>query len=1006
MVYRILVITIAVILIKNEVYAFQQESNYNLQRYTDENGLPQNSITAIGQDKEGYVWLCTQDGLVRFDGNNFSVYDRSALQLISNRFNHLLSSKSGELMALNTDQKPIYIKDGTASLASTELAKKFSSEKIDVLFRSRRSETVSTWPYYPEKWLADVDRIYMYTGAYTLECHEDSVYLWKSRQLVNRQSSVLAAGTGFFPMNGEFYSIAATGDIIRFSAGNTDGPAAGKINLYQHLLKITQPSIPDLHVFWNGCMPDALILYTGHNFYLLSKMDGQLRCKLVLKEFDLQHHNITVTYYDKKNGILYLGSSNNGLFVARPNTFITLSHQGNNEVYYGQLAYDSNTILTAQGSLFNLQQTPRKISGIKDIIAGDYFSIIRDKHGRIWDKQNEFLYVADNASYQLKKYATLQHNISLLYEGLDDKLWIGLRNNGLAVLDISDTANPVIPFLSIPGMINCMNQFSGNQLFVGATSGLYLIEISGKKVIPVNGLEQKNIRSLYLDEENNLWITTQGHGFFLWSKGRLTRFPIDQNGFLSTSHCMIEDGNGFFWITTNRGLFQASKKDLLEYALYGQGALYYHYYDKSYGLYTNEFNGGCQPCAVRLKNGYLSLPSINGLVWFKPEEVRPSFPEGKIFIDRVQLDGREITTNSLQQLPGDLGQLILQVSTPYYGHPQNLQLFYSLNKQKEKPVWYPVPAHGKIILSPLAAGNYELHVRKLNGFGVSNFTEKKLQLLVKPQWYQSNWFYITCAALLIACFFIFYFIRTGYIKKRNQQLEMIVRNKTRELSDQAFLQSRIIRSISHDIQTPLQFQQMLSERIYRQLQEAGNKELTQPARVLHESSQRLQYMVANLLDYLKGQTNRSVLKTRPVHLHSLIEDKKMIFSQIAEEKGTVIHNMVPDVMAVDTDKNLLAVVIHNILDNAVKITHRGEISVYVEQPGSLTIKDTGTGMPAGILSWINTPVNDMNNYATMPEALNGIGLMMVKELAVQLKLKLLVESLRGKGTAFHIYFLE
>src|SRR6185295_3125727 len=112
----------------------------------------------------------------------------------------------------------------------------------------------------------------------------------------------------------------------------------------------------------------------------------------------------------------------------------------------------------------------------------------------------------------------------------------------------------------------------------------------------------------------------------------------DRAGYLSVSHCIVEDSLGFFWISTNRGLFQVSKKDLLNYAQGNQQQVFYLYHDKEEGFYTNEFNGGCQPCAVKLANGYISLPSLNGIVWFAPAALNTILPDKNIFIDKIEID--------------------------------------------------------------------------------------------------------------------------------------------------------------------------------------------------------------------------------------------------------------------------------------------------------------------------------------------------------------------------------
>src|SRR5690606_40213251 len=96
---------------------------------------------------------------------------------------------------------------------------------------------------------------------------------------------------------------------------------------------------------------------------------------------------------------------------------------------------------------------------------------------------------------------------------------------------------------------------------------------------------------------------------------KVTSFPLDKNKYLATSHCIVEDQRGYFWITTNKGLFQVKKEKLYAYADGKTENVYYQYYDKSYGLLSSEFNGGCYPCGIKLHNK-IDFPSYSELVSF------------------------------------------------------------------------------------------------------------------------------------------------------------------------------------------------------------------------------------------------------------------------------------------------------------------------------------------------------------------------------------------------------
>src|SRR5690606_4887016 len=135
--------------------------------------------------------------------------------------------------------------------------------------------------------------------------------------------------------------------------------------------------------------------------------------------------------------------------------------------------------------------------------------------------------------------------------------------------------------------------------------------------------------------------------------------------------CIVEDRNGFFWISSNKGLFQVKEKSLLDYAAKKVTAIYYHYYNKDAGFLTNEFNGGCQPCATRL-GSTVFFPSMSGVVTFNPEETSPNLPRYAIFIDEALIDNQKVSLGDTLYLNRKFDRITLFINSPYYGNNNNL----------------------------------------------------------------------------------------------------------------------------------------------------------------------------------------------------------------------------------------------------------------------------------------------------------------------------------------------
>ena len=148
------------------------------------------------------------------------------------------------------------------------------------------------------------------------------------------------------------------------------------------------------------------------------------------------------------------------------------------------------------------------------------------------------------------------------------------------------------------------------------------------------------LRTVYRDKQGNLWLGSYGQGYYLFRDGRFTKMPEDEAYRLKIVSCFLEDRKGFIWMTTNNGLFQCAVKDLYRYASDTTRQVYHHYYGKESGLKTSEFNGGCTPSGLELASGLFAFPSMNGVVLFHPDSIKPALPTSKLFIEQVLLDGK------------------------------------------------------------------------------------------------------------------------------------------------------------------------------------------------------------------------------------------------------------------------------------------------------------------------------------------------------------------------------
>lgn len=977
---------------------------YHLRQYDNSNGLPQNSVNDIASDKDGYLWLATEDGLVRFDGSRFVTFGMGDMPIATSRFYQFYKDEQGELIAINGKEQFVRITNKRGRMDT--IGMDHTRNHITWSYVEDRQSGIPNTNYFhnlPE----EKQRLGGYYNEMVLYTGKKDSYICKQDKVQRVRGGKVAYSIpfrgerrwGFILISNELYYIYEDGRVICFGAAVVHSSLQGDI--------VKDPAYATagrkMELFWNFDNVPYAIIYFNHSFYI-GKPDGRggLTTKLIFAGFDIVSHEVRRAFYNEEEDKLYLGSSTRGLYVLSRKQFVTRTATRGSNSFYAQQPYGEDGVLTSHGDFLRLTGKPSKSAALMKIIIADPFSMFSDSKGNTWFKQGVELFKLQGGTLNILAQWKLPDLITMITDGGDGKVWIGMaKGNGIYLLDIED--NNAVPENAFPVKeeVTYFARETNDIMCVGTDKGLYKLHVASGKTDTVKGLENIYIRSVTVTNPDELWITTYGLGFYLYRGNVLTAFPPDQDEYINTAHCIVPDNKGFFWITTNKGLFQVMKKDLLAYANDQRYPLYYHYYDREDGFNTNEFNGGCQPCALWLKNGYLSLPSLNGMVFFNPDSVKAFLPEKELHIDKITLDKKMLPVGKSITLPHQFGALHISFSSPYMGNEKNLQIIYALAQSGQDTIWLPLPANGSIAISALPSGSYTLIARKLNGFGEDNFSECLLRLHIPAAWYETFWFYIACLLLMMGGSYFFIRLRTRYVLQKNIILEKAVAAKTQELTQRTEIQERIIRSVSHNVLTPLQYQQMLSGRIYEAVKEKEYEQITPVVKVMNEHSSYLYHMVANLLKYLKGQMVYRPEGITSFQLSAVVKDIIQIFVHIAGDKGTVIYNYVQPELMLKADEQLLSVILYNLVDNAVKVTWRGSITIAAEAvDGKVKIRvaDSGPGVPKYIQRSFNHAAITDNDM----KAGSGIGLIIVKELALSQGMEVQVAAEDDKGSVFTI----
>ena len=958
----------------------------------DNNSLPQNSVKSIIKDKNGFIWMTTENGLVRYDGNKFDVFNIDNIKGInSNRMRSFRGSIFKDSLYLQNDfSEYILLNNNKVSF--------LNSKKVPANF-------VINNKIFSEKRLY-VNKIHRKDNSYySLENDAVSYYL-SDNKLQWKIKFVYDSFTKFFLYENELH-VVNNKEVLKFTKNKII--SAGKNKIYDNLSTILINNVSQ-----------QTIVTKGLNVYVVARSKNEFYLKAVLNNYDLSKDNIISAFYDTQNELLYLGSATLGLLIVKKKTFTSVSGNIMNRVYYAQVPYGTSEFLASSGEVFSTT-TPYSNTILKlyDEKYSDKFILVVDKNDDIWTKTDNKVYkFHKKTNFKTSTKWIFKDRISVIYKLKNEQIAIGTGadnqiNGKLYLSNFSQNSNSFLVSMNLNFIPTCLLETEKNNLWTGSNVGFHKINIQTKKITKNKELSKSVVRNLYATKPNEIWITTYNKGFFLYNASTkvTTKFPLDKNKYLLSSHCIVEDAKGFFWIPTNKGLFQVSKQNLLQYAKKKTTSVYYHYYDQSDGFNTNEFNGGCQPCGLLLKNNFITFPSMNGNVLFNSLNVVPKLPTNTIFFEQAKVDDKviAIADNNVTVNQG-FERLGIYIHSPYYGNANNLNIEVKFDGPITQK-WRNLKDN-YISFTTLPPGTYTLTARKLSGFN-SQYKYQKLKITVPKLFYQTYLFYFLLLILFTVILFYAIKLRTRFIEKNNVLLQNKIAEQTFQLQSTVAtlkkttesLQSEIsnhkklIGAITHDIKSPLRFLVITGKHLYKNRNDV--EAIREDIENVYSSSNQLYNFVDNLMEYTKVSDHEN--RSEPYKIFDLIEEKIGIFLNIASSKKTTILNLVNENEIFTINRQLLSIILHNLLDNAVKNTISGKIEFSLMKNSDeiiIIIEDTGIGMANDLIKFYNS-----REFLKIKKQKSiGMGIQMVSELLDIIKGEMKIESSLNLGTKIILLF--
>lgn len=994
------------------------QNRYIIRHYTNENGLPGNGIKGIELDKKtGFLWVGTQAGLVRFDGVNFrnfssensAVVSRTAL-IIQNREGTIYCEDDNFSVYRIRGNKPEFVMKDTVFLDPTYIRGGSSPRRpahaLAEKLRSipRHSFLLNSVVFHEETGDSSSFTFNYFGHACHYDAAGDTLLYFEGDQ--NFQFVL--------KLDGHVYFVRENPELWEYN------------NSTKQLLPAPVENMPDWDekdeikplFIWKTGMQAPLLVYR-QNIWELQRVKNTLRLVPVCMDCCPRNADIRSVQIWREQGIIFLGSEANGLYVVKAPFLRSLRRDTTTEAgraEYAQIEIEPGVVNTASGLSFSADG---QLMPGKKRINYPYSNIYRNQEGDCW-----FSSVNADTIVHFQRRSNQYTRIrfrgrQVLLQGARKMVFAETRGRMYVVSDVGiaeitdDRFRPLYLLPAIPALKNSLNptaaiEWKPGVLAIAAEQLLFFDteKRNAPDTVAIPGLIAQ-VRGL-TKYRDYLLIGTYGQGFYLYKNGVVKKMPLDKNGYLSYAHCFMPDDKGFCWISTNRGLFKVSLDALVAAYEKNLDEIYYHYFGKEDGIYNTELNGGCQPCALKLSSGLFSFPSMNGMVIFDPLKPHAPPPSGPVFIEAIYADSIACQPGDrlLRALPYNVRNLRFTIALSQFSKPENVYFSYKLEPYSGSWEVQDITKNNTLLFGGLKPGDYKLHLRIRNGFGPDAFSTTTVSFRILTPWYQQTWFYVLCFAGFVALMWAIVKWRTARVVKREEELQRLVTLQTRDIEQQSRLleednrvKARLIGIISHDIISPIKFIGYLGERMRDNSPSTG--EAHRSANLIATMAQNLESLSVNMLNWIRFHHESLTMKKEKFNLYDLVRESANIVATLAQQKGVSFHIDIAENVLVFHYRQIIGIIIYNLAMNAVKHTAAGEIRVTCDHAAdhlSLSVIDTGAGMPPDMVELLNDRETIVSRYAAGDAKKYQFGYVIIKDLLRLSDGSMEVTSTLHKGT--------
>ncbi len=752
-------------------------NEYLIKNWTAQSGLTHNTITALVQTQEDYVWIGTSTGLVRFDGVRFKIFGRNNSPL-----------KNDQITTLYEDANSIlWIGTNGGGLFSYEKDSWANYSVEDGLSNSNIRTLTGDW--HGDLWVGTdyglnrlgSDGIQSYTSENGL--YDNIITTLTTDIWGNLWVGTLQGGLAMF--NGEV--------IANFTYDD------GLLNVSVQSLAADR-----LGNIWIGTLEGLFVLRDNE--------------QTIYSVAGTSYTPITSLIEDKQ-GVLWMGTMADGLKCMFTDTLTGLSSDdGLPDNFIRCLLFDRDEniwIGTDNGGLVQLKKSRvRNITGDNGLPENAVYAVLEDQEGSVWigTRNSGLCKMRDSQIIETidRQSGLSSSKVRILLEDKKGLLWIGTEDGGVNILQNGQirqitsengiSSNNITALLQdkngiiwigtdkglnqfSDGKINLRNDLAGlanysvnvllesrrGVLYVGTNVGLFRFsENSMKKLNLMEDESVLEILSLYEDEEDILWIGTNGDG--------LIRRADTETIFLTTAEGLwdnyifsfVEDEDRNLWMSSNKGVFYIHRKELNNYLEGRISSLNPTCFDETEGMASSQCSGRGKPSVWKTGTGQLFYPTGRGVVLFDPSNIPVKTVPPRVLIEEVLVDNHSVLDEVFPEFSSRSRIIEFSFTALEFSAPEKIRFKYKIDGYDQEFKILPVNAERTARYLNLTPGKYRFFVTAANNDGIWNEEGAFFDFKILFPFYKKSLFFILLALVILSIGFSVIFINHRKKEKKRQ----------------------------------------------------------------------------------------------------------------------------------------------------------------------------------------------------------------------------------------------